>query len=258
MNLLLYLDKNAFGITLTDLISKVKKSKWVKGFVVSIDFSNKDEQKYLKDLALLCKKNGLILQVHAHIVDQMLEELAFYHEVSVIYGDTLNIVNHPLASDNIYLAQEKTNILFSKILNHIYDNRFNLTLSIENLSSRANTVRLSKKLLLPILSNNEDLYFTYNIGNELRDYGKITDVDKLFIERLNSVHIYAFDYKEIHKPIMKNDENMPNFVKALSYLKQSNFKGSLVLDYDFSLMGETKEERLDKYLEHAKFISEYI
>ncbi len=258
MNLLLYLDKYAFGIALPDLLAKVKKSKWVKGFEVNIDFSNKDEQKYLKDLAALCKKNNLILQVHAHIVDQMTDELTFYHEVSSIYGSTLNVVNHPIASENLYLAQEKTNMLFSKILNFIYDNKLNLTLSVENLSSRANTVRLSKKLLLPILSNNEDLYFTYNIGNELRDYGKITDVDKLFIYRMNNAHIYSFDYKEIHKPITKNDEHMPNMVKALSFLKQCNFKGNLVLDYDFSLLGETNEERLTNLLENAKFISEYI
>ncbi len=258
MNLLLYLDKNAFGIALPDLLDKIKKSSWVKGFEVNIDFSNKEEQKYLKDLALMCNKNNLILQVHAHIVDEMIEQLAFYHEVSSIYGKTLNMVNHPIASENIYLAQEKTNILFSKILNYIYDNKFNLTISIENLSSRANTVRLSKKLLLPVLSNNEDLNFTYNIGNELRDYGKITDVDKLFMDRLNNVHIYSFDYKKIHKSIIKSDVHMTDFIKALSFLKQNNYKGNLVLDYDFSLLGFSNEERLDKLLENAKFISEYI
>lgn len=258
MNLLLYLDKNAFMIPLPDLLNKVKKCNWIKGFEVNIDFSNKEEQNYLKNLALECKKNDLILQVHAHIVDQIIEELTFYHEISSIYGKTLNMINHPIASENIYLAQEKTNILFSKILNYIYDNKFNLTLSIENLNSRANTVRLSKKLLLPILSNNEDLYFTYNIGNELRDYGKITDIDKLFMNRINNVHIYTFDYKEIHKPIVKNDEHINSFIKALSFLKQNNYKGNLVLDYNFSLLGSNADERLNNLLENAKFISEYI
>lgn len=258
MNLLLYLDKNIFNVPLPNLLDNVKKSPWVKGFEVNINFNNQDEQKYLKDLARLCKKSKLLLQVHAHITDSMIEELIFYNEVALIYGDVLNIVNHPLASENIYLAQEKTNILFSKILNFIYDNRLKLTLSIENLSSRANTVRLSKKLLLPILSNNEDLYFTYNIGNELRDYGKITDIDTLFLKRLNNVHIYTYDYKLIHKPIRKDDPNMSNFIKALSFLKQNEFKGNLVLDYDFTLLGDNDQERLDNLLKNAKFINEYV
>lgn len=258
MNLLLYLDKNIFSITPRDLVEKVKKHKYIKGFEVCIDISSKEEQNYLKEIASLAKKNKLLLQVHAHIVDQMLEELVFYNEVASTYGSTLNVVNHPLASENIYLAQEKTNLLFSKILNTIYDNQFKLTVSIENLSSRANTVRLSKKLLLPILSNNEDLYFTYNIGNEIRDYGKITDVDHLFLNRLNSVHIYSYDYKNIHKPIVKNDEHIESFVKAMSFLKQSGFKGNLVLDYDFTLLGDSDKKRLDNYLSNAKFISEYL
>ena len=258
MNLLLYLDKNAFGIKIPDLLDKVKKSKWIKGFEINIEFTNEEEQKYLKDLAITCKKNNLILEVHAHIVDSMEDELNFYGEVASIYGKTLNMVNHPIASDNIYLAQEKTNILLSKILNYIYNKKLDLTLSVENLSSRANTVRLSKKLLLPILSNNEYLYFTYNVGNELRDYGKITDLVQLFIDRMNSVHIYTFDYKDIHKPVVKSDEHMPDFIKALSFLKQCNYKGNLVLDYDFTLLGKSDNERLEKLIENAKFISEYI
>lgn len=257
MELLLYIDNKILGISPDNLINNIL-STGIKGFEVSFDIFSYIEANYLKRLAELCKKNKLKLQVHAHIHDNIEKQLDFYQEVSIIYGNNINIVNHPVSSENIYLAQEQTNILFSKILNYIYIKQYNLLISIENLSSRVNTIRLSKKLLLPILSNNEDLYFTYNIGNEIKDYGKIIDLQKLFIERLNNVHIYTFDLKSNHKAITKNDPIKMNIIKGLTYLKQNDYNGTLVLDYDFSLFGDNNEQRLKEYIESAKFILEYI
>ena len=256
MNIVLYLDTKSFGISPDDLVKRIKKTH-IKGFEVSIDVYNEEEKNYLRRLATLCKDNDLILILHAHIVEDIESQLDFYGEIANIYGK-INAFNHPISSDNIYLSQEKTNILFSKIINYIELKKYDISFGIENLSSRKGTVRLSKDMLLPILSNNEKLNFTYNLGNEFRDFGKITNVNPLFIKRLNIVHIYSFDYKNIHKAITKKDPNKVNIVKGLTYLKQILYVGPIVLDYDFDLLGLTTEEKLDNYITNAESIYEYI
>ena len=256
MNLVLYLDSKSFCLS-PDYMVKAIKDTHIKGFEVSIDIYNDDDKIYLETLARLCKENNLILQIHAHITDDIETQLDYYGNIANIYGK-LNILNHPISSDNIYLSQEKTNKMFSKILYYIKAKKYNIEFSVENLSSRKGSVRLSKNMLLPILVNNEDLKFTYNIGNEFRDFNKINDVNPLFINRMNNVHIYSFDYKNIHKPIVKEDLTSTTILKELMHLKNTLFDGTLVLDYDFDLLGMTSTEKIENYISNAEEIYKII
>ena len=258
MKLLLYLDKQIFFKKPDELIKEILKHPFIKGIEVSIDIDNNDEKEYLKKLASLCNEKKLILQIHAHIIDDVKKQLDFYNEVAVLYNNNLNILNHPLESDNIYLAQEKTNTLFVRIISYIKEQKYNITFSVENLSARANTVRLSKDLLLPILNNNEKLHFTYNIGNEIRDYGKVININEVFLKHLNNVHIYSYDFKNIHKAVVLEDEHFKEIIRVLNYLKQNGYTDPLVLDYDFALLGSNDEERLTNYFKSAEIINKNI
>lgn len=256
MKLVLYLDSKSFCLSPEYIVNEIKNTH-VDGFEVSIDFNNNDDKIYLESLAHLCKDNGLILQIHARMNDDIEEQLDYFGAIAESYGK-LKIQNHPISSDNIYLSQEKTNQMFAKILSYIKTNKYNIEFSVENLASRKGSVRLSKDMLLPILVNNEDLKFTYNIGNECRDFNKINNVNPLFISRMNTIHIYAFDYKNIHKPIIKDDLSSSNVLKELVRLKNSLFDGTLVLDYDFDLLGMAAEEKFDNYIKNAEEIYKII
>ena len=252
MNIVLYLDSKSFCLS-PDYMVKSIKDTHIKGFEVSIDINSDEDKIYLETLARLCKENDLILQIHARMNDDVETQLDYFGNIAKIYGK-LNILNHPISSDNIYLSQEKTNKMFAKILYYIKVKKYDIEFGVENLASRKGSVRLSKNMLLPILVNNEDLKFTYNIGNEFRDFNKVNDVNPLFLNRMNNIHIYSFDYKNIHKPIIKDELASTNILKELMNLKSTLFDGTLVLDYDFDLLGMTASEKLENYIANAEEI----
>lgn len=260
MKILLAINKKIFDQTPETLIKKIEGIKEISGFEIYIDAYNESEKEYLRRLVHLCNKKNLILQIHAglrHDVD-IEPHFDFYHEIEIIYGKPINIVNHPLESDNLYLAQEKTNVFFSKMLNYIYEKRYRINLSIENLNSVRNLIRLSKEYLIPVLSNNQDLYFTYDIGHEIVEYGKLIDLNNLFIERLINIHLHTFSVEDDHLPITKNSSNKLMWVKAINYLRQIGYDGNVVLEYDLNIIGNNFDEKIDGFIEEAKFMYQYI
>lgn len=259
MNILLALNYKLFETQPDILVKKIENIKEISGFEIFIDINKKIEKDYLSRMAYLCKEKNLILQIHSSITidEEINEHLDFYNEISKIYDKPINIVNHPFKSDSIYIAQEKTNILFSKILNYIYEKQYRLNYSIENLNSEQGDMRLSKKYLIPILSNNQDLYFTYDIGHEIMEYGEIVDLREIFIDRLINIHLHTFDYLNEHKPITKNDVYKSKWVKAINYLKQIGYNGNIVLEYDVNLLGTNFDEKINNYIEAAKFMYQY-
>ena len=125
MKLLLAINHKIFDQSPDYLVKKIESVKEISGFEVYIDMTNNLEKDYLTRLAHLCNEKNLILQIHSGLMhdNEIKEYFDYYHEIEKIYGKPINMVNHPLQSDNIYLAQEKTNIFFSKMLNYIYENR---------------------------------------------------------------------------------------------------------------------------------------
>jgi len=261
MKILLGLNFDFFDESPDKLIKKIKETKNnISGFEIYMNVEKEEKKEYLIRLAKLCNEKKLLLQIHSIInnTSDIKKHVDFYNEISKIYNSTINIVNHSVESNNIYMAQEETNTLFSEILNYIFINKYNLKLSIENLNSVKNKVRLSKDYIMPILYNNQDLYFTYNIGHELMDYGQIVNLKPIFVERLSNVQFYNYDYNSNHKIATTNDDNKLKWVKALNYLKQIGYKNTIVLEYSAFYLGKNFDERITNYIKSAEFIYEYI
>lgn len=184
--------------------------------------------------------------------------LDYVNELSKIVDKNIDIVFYPLSCDTIDESIKDTDIYFSKMLNYVYFNDYNINISIENLNSMVDCVRLSKDYLTSVLYNNMDLYFTYDVGHEIMEYGKLSDLDDVFIERLRNVHFHTFNNAIEHLPVDYHEYNKDCWVKALLYLKSLNFKGTLVLEYNFYELGNSYNERFDNYLNCFKFISNYL
>lgn len=234
----------------------------VDGYEIMVDCKKKEHMAYLENLVHLAKEKGFILQVHSSSYDDLEVQKRFLDEVehlALFLDRKIHIVYHPFGGTTEESALEKTNHLLAELLIYCYQKKYHLILSLENLEHRVGSVRLDKEEIVPVLYNNIDLHYTYDLGHELRDYGNITDVDHLLLERLNNVHLFRNEREITHLPLTDGDIDKEKWVKSLLYLKQSGYQGSVVLEYDFYQMeGETFEEKIISYLKHASFIKEYL
>lgn len=242
-----------------ELYNSIKDKTFIKGFEVSFDLNNDLEKQYVNELIFICEQNNYILQFHgdsSRDLEYQYKYVDFINDISIKLNKRIDIVLHPISGDNLEDCIAKTNEYFSNILNYIYTNSYKINISIENLNTETTeNIRLSKEYLLPILSNNIDLNFTYDIGHEIFEYGNLTDLNPVLIERLTNIHFHTFNNHEDHKAVIKNDSN---WVKAIQYLKLIKFDSTLVLEYDFYTLGETYEERINNYIESAEYINEYL
>ncbi len=234
----------------------------IKGFEMMPDYTDEKSMAYFDQLATLCKEKGYHLQVHStkrSYIEEQKHFLDLMEKYALMLGYTINIVFHPVSDENDTIALEKTNELMGELLIYCYQKNYHLTLSLENLEHRTTIVRLDKDEIIPIFYNNIDLKYTYDLGHEFKDYGQITDVDHLLLERLNNVHLFRNDRTVNHLPLTDHDPDKEQWVKALLYLKQSGYHGSVVLEYDFYQMkGNTFEEKFKDYIEHALFVQDYL
>lgn len=204
----------------------------------------------------MCEKEGYLLQFHgdsSYSIELQEQYFNFLNDLS--NEEYINVVLHPLSLNTIQDTIKETNLYFSKLLNLIYQKHLKIKLSIENLNS-ITMPRLSKEYLNSILSNNMDLNFTYDIGHETVEYGKVVDLNSILIERLSNVHIHTFNIKEDHQPIGMNEHK--EWIKAIQYLNYLHFDGTLVLEYDFYTLGSNFEERMINYIKCVEYIQNYI
>jgi len=259
MKILLSLNFKFMDNSPLELYNFIKDSNSIKGFEVSFDLFNELEKQYVNELIFICKQHDYILQFHGDStlnLEEQYKYLDFINEISNELNKRMDIVLHPISGDNFDECVTKTNEYFSNVLNYIYTNSYKINISIENLNTETTeNIRLSKDYLLPILSNNIDLNFTYDVGHEIFEYGNLTDLNPVLIERLTNIHFHTFNNYEDHKAIIKNESN---WIKAIQYLKLIKFDSTLVLEYDFYTLGETYEERMNNYIECAEYISEYL
>lgn len=107
------------------------------------------------------------------------------------------------------------------------------------------------------------MYLTYDIGHEIADYGNITNLNKIIIPLISNVHIHTINnyYSNgyDHKPIFKNDEKWNEIIKGIIFLKNNNYNGSIVFEYDlYACPGNTLEEKIISYCESIDYVSERI
>ena len=132
-------------------------------------------------------------------------------------------------------------------------------ITLENLDDKTWAIRLDKSEMKAIIYNNEDLFFTYDIGNEIIEYGKITDVDYLLEQRMINIHLHTFDKYEKHLPIFPDDPNKLRWLKALTYLKLIDYRGAIVLEYDYgAIPGKDFREKVINTVRSAEFVDYHL
>ena len=236
----------------------------VKGFEIYFDFGIREQVEFVKEFANLCAKNGFDLQFHndcIYEVDRQKQYLDFISLISAAYfhKKRMIVVFHSVWGESVEDNVIKTNEYMSILLNHVYMNNLHVVMSLENLDDKTWAIRLDKSEMKEIIYNNEDLFFTYDIGNEIIDYGGITDVDYLLEKRMINVHLHTFDKFEKHLPITPDDPNKLRWLKALTYLKLINYRGAIVLEYDYSVIkGDSFKEKIINLIRSAEFVNLHL
>lgn len=268
MKLFLSINNKFFEKTPYDLISYIKKydnDNVIKGFEIHFDLHNEFEKKYIENLLYLMEKVNYDVQFHGNSnlnIEEQYKYMDYMNLLSKVLKRKIHIVLHPLVLDDYEESMKQTNIYFSKILIYIYSKKYDINISIENLSTIGD-IDLSKKYISRILANNSDLYFTYDVGHEIKDYGNITNLNYIQLERLYNVHIHSFNMHNFnttydHQPIFENDDNITKIVKTLKFLKLLGYQKTIVLEYDFYALGNQYEERIINYLKSANYINSHL
>ena len=145
----------------------------------------------------------------------------------------------------------------SNVINNIDNSK--LIICLENLNDAFKIDRLEKESVTPIILNDIDLYFTYDIGHEVVEYGNITNLNKYMLKEIRNVHIHTNDGKgNDHRPIYKHDHNWNKILKGLIFLINNKYQYNIVYEYDLYVCnGNTTEEKIREYLKSIDIVSEH-
>lgn len=260
MNSLISINSKFMSVSPNELVKMILDSKHTKGFEVFFDCDSDIEMKYLDDLMYEIGKNNLILQVHCNSevsLDKQLDYLKKIESYSDYLGCKLVVTFHSIYDEDKEESSKKTVEYLSSIINGVDNDK--LIICLENLNNSIRTDRLEKEYITPIVLNDERLYFTYDIGHEIVEYGNITNINEYMIDEIRNVHLHTSDGKGIsHLPIYKNDINWNNVIKGLVFLINNKYEYSIVYEYDlFFCKGETIKEKIIDYLTSIDFVSEH-
>lgn len=265
MNSILAINSKFFEIEPDELIKIVKNnSKYTRGFEIYISDFNTEEIKYVFDLASICKRENMIFQVHGNSclsVQQQQRIFKYLQIISDVLEYKINIVIHSISSNNRSESIELTKKYMTD-LTLIADNN-KLTISLENLNSVDGIDRLNKEDIIPIITSNEHLYLTYDIGHEIAEYGNPININECLIPIISNVHIHTTDDKFSstfdHKPIYENNCHLDQIIKTIVFLKTNNYHGNIVFEYDlYQCQGNTVFDKILSYLKSIDFISKKI
>ena len=237
-----------------ELIEMILETKYCRGIEISVNPNNDYMMNYMEELVNLCKEHDILFQVHGDSSLDMLTQRLFMDKLSRysdFLGYTINVVMHSLTRDTLEEAIKDTEDYFSELL--IYINPEKIRIAVENLNDDGELDRLDKNEMIPIMFNDERLFMTYDIGHEVADYGKITDINPLLIERISNVHIHSrsnfYDEGYDHKPIDDQKEEFEQVLKGILFLKNLDYDGPVVFEYDlYQCKGDTIKEQVSDYL----------
>lgn len=248
-----------------DLVELIKEnSNYVDGFEVYINIDEENQIDYLKELSHECKKNNLHFQVHGESTLPIKKQKKYFNilnEISDYLKNKINVVIHPITCDTILNSIEATTKYIEDLLSIVDLNK--VIISLENLNDYEQEDRLSTAEVLPIIANNDDLYFTYDIGHEIAENGYLTNIDKVFIPKISNVHIHTVNsiYSDgyDHKPIYKDDKYWNDIITSLNFLKINHYKKSIVFEYDLYVCpGENLSQKIISYAKSIEFVAERI
>ena len=252
-------------ISPNDLIDKILETKYVRGIEMCVDPDDKEMVDYTDILVEACRDNNLLFQIHGDSSMDIEKQKSFMDKLSTYYdmlGYPINVVMHSLTRETPEKEIHDTQEYLKELLEYVDLNK--IRISVENLNDSDFHNRLDKTEFIPVMYNDERLYMTYDIGHDIADYGKITDLDPLLLNRISNVHLHATTNKYEdgfdHKPI--DDQNQDQFeqvLKGILYLKNNNYTGPVVFEYDLYLCdGDTIEDKLNSFLYSIDDTSEHI
>lgn len=265
MKCLMSINEKFMKYTPKDLVDLVKEnSKYVDGFEIYINASDKNQVDYLKQISFECNKENIYLQIHGDSslsMEQQQQFLILLNEISDFLGYKINVVLHPITSTSIADSIKVTTIYMAQVIEMADLNK--VVISLENLNDYLEEDRLNKEDIIPIIANNEHLYFTYDIGHEISEYGNLTGIDDLLLSRLSNVHIHTINYHYSegfdHKPIYEHDQCWNKLIKGLTYLKNNHYDKGIVFEYDlYECPGEDLKEKIISYAKSIDYVAERI
>lgn len=259
MKSLISINYKFMGISPKELVSLILNSKYTKGVEANIDVNNEQELKYLDDLVFELKKHNLILQIHGEIGINFVKQLEYLKRLekySYYLGYSIVLTFHTIYDENEEVSKSKTLEYLSDLISTIDNSK--IIVCLENLNDARGFIRLEKEKIRPMILNDENLYFTYDIGHEIADYGSITNLDKYMIEEIRNVHIHSNNGRGVdHIPIYKNDIHWNEIIKGLVFLITNDYKYNIVFEYGLEYCnGNTLEEKIKDYLNSIDYVSE--
>ena len=241
------------------LIELISNSRYTKGIELYVEVDKKEEMKYLEDLVFEIKRNNLILQIHGIIeleLDKQIEYMKLLENYSDYLGYPIVVTFHTIYYENKNESLSKTIDYLSEIIKNVDNEK--IIICLENLNDKKGFYRTDKDDVKETILNNESLYFTYDIGHEISNHGKITDIDKYLLDDIRNVHIHSINTQGIdHIPIYKNDIHWNEIMKGIEFLINNKYKYNIVYEYGLEFCyGDTVEDKINDYLNSIDMISE--
>ena len=238
------------------LVELILTSQYTKGVEVYLNY-NEEELKYLSDLVYELKRNDLILQVHGDVeleYDKQVEFVKKLEEYASYLGYPIIYTLHTIYDEDLDASLSKTVEYITELLNETT----NVIVCLENLNSMRGCRRLDEEGIRKYVLNDEKLFFTYDVGHVIADYGDVTDLDTYMIEDIRNVHIHTHDDRgNDHQPIYEKDPHWNMITKALTFLKLNNYQYDIVYEYDiYACYGDTLEEQIMDFLKSIDLVSQ--
>lgn len=259
MKSIISINKKFFSINPKDLCLIIKNHKYTNGVEIYIDYNKDEEIKYLNDLVFELKKNNLILQVHGEIELKLEKQYEFIKKLES-YADYLGypivVTFHPIYDEDKNVSINKTVEYLELLFKNVDNNK--ITICLENLNDIRGFIRLSKEEIKSTVLNDEKLYFTYDIGHEISNYGDITNLDGYMFSEIRNVHLHSVSINGIdHMPIYKEDLNWNKIIKALEFLIINKYEYNIVYEYGLEYCrGDNVLDKLNDYLLSIDIVSE--
>lgn len=258
MKSLISINYKFMNVNPRELVEMLLKYKYTKGIEACIEYGNVIEMKYLDDLVFEMKKYDLVLQIHGNSNLDLATNIEYMHRLEK-YADYLGypivVTMHSVYDPDKEESLKKSIEYLGELVKNIDNDK--IIISVENLNDSKNLDRLEKEYITAMILNDEKLYFTYDIGHELADYGKTTNLNEYLIEEIKNIHLHTHNNRKDHQPIYENDAYWNDIMKSLVYLINNNYVGNIVYEYDlYDCKGETTVDKINDYLKSIDLISE--
>ena len=258
MKSLISVNKKFMEVSPKDLFDIILKYKHTKGIEACFDFNNPIEMKYLDDLVFEVSKNNFCLQIHADSKLSLEDQIKYMNKLSA-YSDLLGypivVTIHSAYDPDKELSLKKTVEYLGELVKNIDNNK--IVIALENLDDSKDKDRLEREYITSTILNNDNVYFTYDIGHELFEYGDLTNLNKYLIEEIRNIHLHTYNFKKNHQPIYENDPHWNEMMKALIFLINSNYSGNITYEYDlYDCRGESISDKINDFLESIDLVSE--